>query len=472
MNMGVTLAVYGAICRETGRGFHFPGSREQWEAVTDVTDAGLLADHLVWAATTPAAANEALNIVNGDVFRWRRLWPRLAAALGVEPVPFNGEPAPLEQQMADAGEIWPEIVRRHGLRDLGVEKPGLVVAHRRRPRTHGRDVHGHGAQPAARLPRRARHRVLVHRPLRAPAGRADRAVRVGVRRCGRFASTPRATSGSRRSPSRPRRGPGRSSSGSSTCGICGTDLHEYMAGPIVTPVEPHPLTGAQNPQILGHEFAGDVVAVGPGVTRVEAGDRVAIMPLAYCGQCAYCRRGLQHLCATMGCVGLSHAWGGMAELATVAEYQIVPLPEGVTHRQGALIEPTAVAAYGVERAGVGPGDQVLVTGAGPIGALAALCARSAGASTVYVSEPNPARRARAEALGVATVLDPTAIDVPAFLHEQSDGLGIDVAIECSGHPSGFDTGDPLAAPAGHARADRAVRRRGDPSSRCCGRSTT
>ena len=197
-----------------------------------------------------------------------------------------------------------------------------------------------------------------------------------------------------------------------SCGICGTDLHEYIAGPIVTPVEPHPLTGAQNPQILGHEFAGDVVAVGAGVTRVSEGDRVAIMPLAYCGHCAYCRRGLQHLCATMGCVGLSHAWGGMAELATVAEYQIVRLPDGVTHRQGALIEPTAVAAYGVERAGVGPGDSVLVTGAGPIGALAALCARSAGASSVYVSEPNPARRARAEALGVATVLDPTAVDVP------------------------------------------------------------
>ena len=224
-----------------------------------------------------------------------------------------------------------------------------------------------------------------------------------------------------------------------TCGICGTDLHEYVAGPIVTPVEPHPLTGAQNPQILGHEFAGDVVAVGSGVTRVAEGDRVAIMPLAYCGRCAYCRRGLQHLCATMGCVGLSHAWGGMAELATVAEYQVVRLPEGVTHRQGALIEPTAVAAYGVERAGVGPGDRVLVTGAGPIGALAALCARSAGAATVYVSEPNPARRARAEALGVATVLDPTSVDVPALLREQSEGLGVDVAIECSGHPNGFST---------------------------------
>jgi nucleoside-diphosphate-sugar epimerase len=121
MNMGVTLAVYAAICRETKRPFHFPGSQEQWEAVTDVTDARLLADHLLWAATTPAAANRALNIVNGDVFRWRRLWPRLAAALGVEPVGFTGERAPLEQQMADAAEVWPDIVARHGLVDFDVD---------------------------------------------------------------------------------------------------------------------------------------------------------------------------------------------------------------------------------------------------------------------------------------------------------------------------------------------------------------
>ena len=122
MNMGVTLAVYAAICRETGRGFHFPGSREQWEAVTDVTDAGLLADHLVWASTSPTTANHALNIVNGDVFRWRRLWPRLAEALDVEAVPFDGEVTPLEKQMADANDVWPEIVRRHGLRDTKVDK--------------------------------------------------------------------------------------------------------------------------------------------------------------------------------------------------------------------------------------------------------------------------------------------------------------------------------------------------------------
>src|SRR6058998_2390452 len=243
-------------------------------------------------------------------------------------------------------------------------------------------------------------------------------------------------------------GPGEVIVRTAACGICGTDLHEYVAGPIVTPVEPHPLTGAKNPQILGHEFSGTVVAVGPAVSRVAVGDRVAIMPLAYCGRCAYCQQGLQHLCATMGCVGLSHAWGGMAEFAAVAEYQVVRLPDEVTYAQAAVIEPTAVAAYGVERAGVTAGDRVLVTGAGPIGALAALCARAAGASTVYISEPNPARRARAEALGVATVLDPTSGDVPELLHDETDGLGVDVAIECSGHPNGFTS------------AVRSLRRRG------------
>src|SRR5512138_2075127 len=88
-----------------------------------------------------------------------------------------------------------------------------------------------------------------------------------------------------------------------TCGICGTDLHEYLAGPIVTPTEPHPLTGARNPQILGHELSADVVAVGAEVTAARPGDRVAVMPLVFCGRCYYCVRGLNHVCATMAAFG-------------------------------------------------------------------------------------------------------------------------------------------------------------------------
>jgi nucleoside-diphosphate-sugar epimerase len=115
MNMGVTLALYGTICRETGRPFLFPGSPEQWDGVTDITDARLLAKQLEWAATTPAAANQAFNIVNGDVFRWRRMWGVLADGLGVEAASYPGHVTPLETQMADAGPIWNEIVERHGL---------------------------------------------------------------------------------------------------------------------------------------------------------------------------------------------------------------------------------------------------------------------------------------------------------------------------------------------------------------------
>src|SRR4051794_38450145 len=121
MNMGVTLGLYGSICRETGRPFVFPGSPEQYEGVTDVTDARLLARQLVWAATTPAAANEAFNIVNGDVFRWRRMWGVLAEGIGVQPAPYPGHATPLEEQMRDAGPVWADIVTRHGLEPYALE---------------------------------------------------------------------------------------------------------------------------------------------------------------------------------------------------------------------------------------------------------------------------------------------------------------------------------------------------------------
>jgi nucleoside-diphosphate-sugar epimerase len=122
MNMGTTLAVYATICRETGRPFQFPGSATQWNSLTDMTDARLLARHLEWAATTAAARNLAFNVVNGDVFRWSWMWTRLADWFGLQPAPFPTEGAPLERQLADAGPIWSEIAHKHDLveKDLGV----------------------------------------------------------------------------------------------------------------------------------------------------------------------------------------------------------------------------------------------------------------------------------------------------------------------------------------------------------------
>jgi nucleoside-diphosphate-sugar epimerase len=115
MNMGVTLAVYATICRETGRPFLFPGSAAQWNGLTDMTDAGLLARHLRWASTTTAARNHAFNIVNGDVFRWSWMWTRLAEWFALEAAPFEGEGVPLETQLADAAPVWKKIAEKYGL---------------------------------------------------------------------------------------------------------------------------------------------------------------------------------------------------------------------------------------------------------------------------------------------------------------------------------------------------------------------
>lgn len=115
MNMGVTLATYATLCRETGRPFLFPGSAVQWNGLTDMTDAGLLARHLEWASTEPSVRNQAFNIVNGDVFRWSWMWARIASWFGIEPAPFPGEGTPLEVQLAAAAPLWAAIAGKYSL---------------------------------------------------------------------------------------------------------------------------------------------------------------------------------------------------------------------------------------------------------------------------------------------------------------------------------------------------------------------
>ncbi|NYE25289.1 SDR family oxidoreductase [Pigmentiphaga litoralis] len=122
MNMGTTLAVYATICKETGRPFQFPGSEAQWKGLSDVTDARMLAKQLVWAADTDAAKNEAFNIVNGDVFRWSWLWPKLAEWFGVEPAGYNGQIQPLETAMAQDAPLWRDIATRHGLAEPDLDR--------------------------------------------------------------------------------------------------------------------------------------------------------------------------------------------------------------------------------------------------------------------------------------------------------------------------------------------------------------
>ncbi|ACL41321.1 NAD-dependent epimerase/dehydratase [Pseudarthrobacter chlorophenolicus A6] len=122
MNMGLTLAAQATLCRDSGQPFVFPGSETQWNGLTDMTDAGLLAEHMLWASTTPEAANEAFNIVNGDVFRWRWMWPKLAAYFGLEWEGYQAEPRTLEQSMAGREDQWRELAERHNLTEPDLDR--------------------------------------------------------------------------------------------------------------------------------------------------------------------------------------------------------------------------------------------------------------------------------------------------------------------------------------------------------------
>jgi nucleoside-diphosphate-sugar epimerase len=115
MNMGSTLAAYASICKELGRPFKFPGSAAQWNGLSDMTDARVLGKQLVWASTTDVAKNEAYNIVNGDIFRWSWLWPRIAIWFGITSEGFDAKPVPLEDQMVDDAKVWKAMTTKYGL---------------------------------------------------------------------------------------------------------------------------------------------------------------------------------------------------------------------------------------------------------------------------------------------------------------------------------------------------------------------
>jgi nucleoside-diphosphate-sugar epimerase len=121
MNLGVTLGVYAAICRETGAPFLFPGSRFLYGALSEITDAALLARHLAWAATTEGARNQVFNVSNGDLFRWQWLWPKLAADFGIAAASCPESPRPLKDAMGDAGRVWRSMTAKYRLQPFDVE---------------------------------------------------------------------------------------------------------------------------------------------------------------------------------------------------------------------------------------------------------------------------------------------------------------------------------------------------------------
>ncbi|MFM9271191.1 2,3-butanediol dehydrogenase [Halomonas elongata] len=218
------------------------------------------------------------------------------------------------------------------------------------------------------------------------------------------------------------------------CGICGSDLHEYSAGPIFIPTEaPHPISQERAPIIMGHEFAGEVVEVGDRVTRVKPGDRVAIEPILSPNQDGQYLMDRYNLTPLLGFHGLSGGGGGFSEYTVTGEHMVHPMPETLSYEQGALVEPAAVALHAVRQSALKAGDKAVVFGAGPIGLMVIEALKAAGASRIIAVELSEVRRRKAADLGALTV-DPQQHDVVERVHELTQG-GADFAFEVTGIPA-------------------------------------
>lgn len=202
-------------------------------------------------------------------------------------------------------------------------------------------------------------------------------------------------------------------------GVCGSDVHYYKKGRIGSYVVDAPL-------VLGHEVSGVVVGVGRDVPESRVGERVAIEPQRPCRRCRACKAGRYNMCPHLEFYATPPVDGAFCDYVVAPADMAHPVPDTVSDHAAALMEPFSVALWACTKAKVGPGSRVLVTGAGPIGSLAALAARANGATEVVVTDLVESRRERVLAFGATRSLDPrdTSVDL--------DSLGADAFIECTG----------------------------------------
>ena len=221
----------------------------------------------------------------------------------------------------------------------------------------------------------------------------------------------------------PHAGPGELVLRNQVCGVCGTDVHIYHGEPGSADVNP--------PVVLGHEYSGEVVEVGEGVTGFAVGDHVTVDPNIYCGHCAYCQNGKKQLCPSMEAIGVTRD-GGFAQYSLIPASQAFKLEPTVPWETAAMAEPLACCLHGIDLAGIQVGDKVCVVGGGAIGLLMVQLAKLSGASQIVLSEPNEKRRQVGLQLGANTALDPTRPDAQEAFAQVLDG-GANVVIECVGN---------------------------------------
>lgn len=208
------------------------------------------------------------------------------------------------------------------------------------------------------------------------------------------------------------------------CGVCGTDVHIYEGDEGSASVTP--------PTILGHEYSGVIVSVGDNVKNFKIGDRVAVDPNCYCGNCTPCKKGEVHYCENMISYGVTID-GGFAQYSAVNERQVYLLGDNTSFEQGAMAEPVACCLHGIDMCDIKPGSQVVVIGGGMIGLLMLQLARVAGANKIALLEPVESKREVAKKLGADLCIDPIKSNVKEEL--ENNGFNwVNTVIECVGKP--------------------------------------
>lgn len=206
------------------------------------------------------------------------------------------------------------------------------------------------------------------------------------------------------------------------CGICGTDIHIFHGDGGCCDVTP--------PLVPGHEFSGVVAEVGAGVKAVKVGDRVTGDPNDMCGECYFCKNGMQHFCKNNIGIGTT-VDGGFAEYVIMREKQAYKVSDELSFIEAEMAEPISCCLHGIDLCNIKAGDTVLVMGGGPIGMIMMQLAKNAGASKVIMSEPVEEKREQALKLGATKTIDPLHEDVEDVLAEYCEN--VNVVIECVGN---------------------------------------
>ncbi|MBE6557461.1 MAG: alcohol dehydrogenase [Ruminococcaceae bacterium] len=206
------------------------------------------------------------------------------------------------------------------------------------------------------------------------------------------------------------------------CGVCGTDMHIFDGdeGAAATPAG----------TVLGHEFAGEVIAVGDSVRSVKVGDRVCVDPNWLCNTCDYCREGIGHFCEHMNGIGTTMN-GGFAEYCVIPESQVYAFGKNTSYAQAAMTEPVACCLHGMDMCDIEQGATVAVIGGGMIGLLMLQLAKLKGAATLILLEPIKEKREIAQKLGADITIDPMSEDVLTVIRDHSI-TRISTVIECVG----------------------------------------